>query len=128
MYSLYQLPQHKFMLKYPINITLRNIFTFLRFILKLVRSYAFKNGLLALLWYIFITYTSQQVYTAIKQTFKTNSDMLILSPGTILSQYITILCSVYWTMRKTSNTYFLTSHSHKLRIWGVTSDRKFYHT
>jgi len=54
--------------------------------------------------------------------------MLILNLGTILSQYITILHYVYWTMRKNSNSYFLTSYSHNLRIWGVTSDWNFTRT
>ena len=46
--------------------------------------------------------------------------MLILNPGTILSQYITFLRYVYWTMRLHTNSYFLTSYSHNLRILGVT--------
>jgi hypothetical protein len=43
-----------------INITLRNIFPFLRIILNSFRGSAFQNVLLALLLYIFITHTSQQ--------------------------------------------------------------------
>jgi hypothetical protein len=39
----------QFLLTHPINITLRNIFTFIRIILKSFRGSAYKNVLLALL-------------------------------------------------------------------------------